>query len=85
MNPDTAKKLGQKGVDEYWRLQQHLMTQLGTHSLTDGWDFYTRCTVEKQDRQFSIWCDGAPIDGIASTRRDVIRALFDNACAQLGR
>lgn len=85
MSPDTAKKLGKKGIDEYWSLQQHLMTQLNEHNLTDGYDFFTRCEVVASGGVFSIHCEGEPIDGISSKRRDVIQVLFDDASTQLGR
>ena len=85
MNPATARQLGPDGVNEFWRLQQQLMSQLEPHSLGDGRDFYTRCTIRNIDGQHRILCDGTPIDGITSPRQDVIRALFNAASSQLGR
>ena len=85
MDPETAKRLGKKGVHEYWKLQQHLMTQLDTHSILHGDDFWTRCQIMDSDGEFSIWCEDAPINGIVSVRRDVIQALFNGASSQLGR
>ena len=85
MNPDTANKLGSEGVDEYWALQQHLMTEIDNHKITDGYDFFMRCKIVKRDDQYLIYCEGTPIEGISSTRRDVIRALFDGASSNIGR
>ena len=85
MNVETAKKLGEAGVREYWALQQHLMTELDNHQLTDGYNFYTRCKVSECDGEYLICCEGTPIDGIRSSRRDVIQALFDSASSQLGK
>ena len=85
MNPEAAKRLGQQGVDEYWRLQQRLIKQVGEHSLADGLDFQNRCTVEFAEGLYAIWCDGVPLVGVQSSRRDVIRELFNGACLQLGR
>ena len=85
MNPHTAKVLGKAGVDEYWQLQQHLMTQLETHRILHGEDFSTRCRIAEDGDRYCICCEDVPIDGISSTRHEVIDALFTGAAANLGR
>ncbi|HBE67428.1 MAG TPA: hypothetical protein DDW52_04690 [Planctomycetaceae bacterium] len=65
-----------------------LSTTLMPHTainLADGYDFFTRCKIVEHDAQYMIFCEGNPIEGIASFRRDVIHALIDGASSHLCR
>ena len=83
MNPATLKRLGKKKGDEALALQAKIFDLLPP---IDAVEFREQWSVAPCDGGFRIE-DGAGqgLKGIESQHRDVIRAVYDDVAANLGR
>jgi hypothetical protein len=85
VNPDTWTRLRPDGQAEFQSLFRQFQQSLRAHGVHDGWDLGTDWSVVESDGVFVISNGDAELDGVSSSRKDVIEALFSDGVANLNR
>jgi hypothetical protein len=85
VNPKTWRDLGEKGQSEFQSLFNQFQSVLRANGIHDGYDFGTNWAVVEIDGMFVISNGEFALPHVESTRKDVIDALYNDACANLNR
>ncbi|MCP4464831.1 MAG: hypothetical protein GY819_18720 [Planctomycetaceae bacterium] len=85
VNPDTWSQLGDDGQREFNSLLRRFQNSLRSHGVRDGYDLGTDWRVTEMDGSFVISNGDVILEGIASSRRDVIDALYADGVVNLNR
>ena len=83
VNPKTWQALGDEGRSEFQSLFNRFQSVLRANGIHDGYEFGTDWSVVEIDGKFVISNGEFALPHIESRRRDVIEALYHDACYNL--